>query len=445
MAPKTVSIGTRVLRFSKSKKDVRSDVVETIRRLPYLDAQALKEREDRERAAAELRASPMSVRTIQFGWECRDSVFSVEWEKKDYEDKCSIFFGDNPRELRIKYFAPSETRIIAIRFSQIIWAATSLSVEGQPTIFLSLETPPSFEREITPARAGQILASQQLYPNTTIYDIEPRQRLAAFDDDHARVAPYTSLAMRLVCRARKDVMQFRRFCHQANLVPLDFDYPVEYRDRFSARNMARLQAWLQDLDLEVAFQVEALTRVLIVDVQEMLDLRADIDQLVETNGVRYASALLRHFAGQVRMLFWADESNESRESVQQCFQRSQKEFKLQAPPSTSAAGDAVFDCLHVIQTPTTMHLEGPFPERSNRVIRSYPNRHLNFLRVSFADESHLQYRFDREVDGREFIASRVGGALKSGISVAGRRFRFLAYSQSALKEHAVNKPDLCAA
>ena len=98
----------------------------------------------------------------------------------------------------------------------------------------------------------------------------------------------------------------------------------------------------------------------------------------------------------------------------------------------------VFDCLHVIVTPTTIVLDGPFPERSNRIIRSYPGHHFNFLRVSFADESHLQHRFDRQVDGRQYIQERVGSALLNGLAIAGSYFKFLAYSQSALKEHAVS-------
>jgi hypothetical protein len=281
--------------------------------------------------------------------------------------------------------------------------------------------------------------TQMIRSDGSVYDIEPRRRLIAFDDEHAQVAPYTSLAIRLICSKDADVMVFRRLSRVAQLhEPLDFDYPVEYRELFSARNLDMLQVWLRDLDFEVAFQVESLTRALVVDVQEMLDLRADINDLVEEKGAHYASMLLRHFAAQARTLFWGyNESNESKETVPQCFQRSRAEFKLQAPSPTLTTGEAVFDCLHAIQTPTTISLDGPFPERSNRVLRSYPGHHLNFLRVSFVDETRLQYRFNREVNGREFIKDRVGGALLSGIYVAGRWFRFLAYSQSALKEHAV--------
>jgi len=86
-ASKIATVGNRALRFVKSKNNVRSDVVEAIRRLPYLDPKVLEEREKR---AAELRGRLYLSRRFSFGWECRDSVFSVEWEKYCI-DACSIF------------------------------------------------------------------------------------------------------------------------------------------------------------------------------------------------------------------------------------------------------------------------------------------------------------------------------------------------------------------
>lgn len=274
--PKVLKIMSRQLRFEKSTRVVQLNIVETIRRRPYLDPKVLEEREKR---AAELRANSISVRAIQFGWECRDSVFSVEWEK-DCIDECGIFFEDDRRELRIKYFVPTETRIIAVRFSTINWTACSLFVRGQPTVFLSLHSPPSFESEATPEEFD----SPELIMDSirSAYDIRLRRRLSAFDVEHALVAPYTSLAIRLICSTERDVMLFRRLSRVAQLYePQDFDYPVERRGLFSARNLDMLKAWLRKLDFEVAFQVEALTRALSVDVQEMLDLRTHIDDLVK--------------------------------------------------------------------------------------------------------------------------------------------------------------------
>ena len=85
-----------------------------------------------------------------------------------------------------------------------------------------------------------------------------------------------------------------------------------------------------------------------------------------------------------------------------------------------------------------MHLDCPFVEQSNRVIHIYDIKYqVCFLQVSFVDETHLQYRFDHEVDGREFITSCIGPLFRNRLKIAGRKFDFLAYSQSALKEHTV--------
>jgi len=75
----------------------------------------------------------------------------------------------------------------------------------------------------------QIRRSQQVRFNGTVYDIEPRQRLSAFDDEYVRIAPYASLAIRLICRDGHDVLRFRRLCRDGQMEPSDFDYPVEYR------------------------------------------------------------------------------------------------------------------------------------------------------------------------------------------------------------------------
>src|ERR1700748_3359118 len=84
-----------------------------------------------------------------------------------------------------------------------------------------------------------------------------------------------------------------------------------------------------------------------------------------------------------------------------------------------------------------MHCTGPFPERTNRVIRTYPGKEHHFIRVCFMDENKLQFRFDRDVDGPAFTRQRVGTILNQGIQVAGRNFQWVGYSMSALKEHAV--------
>lgn len=71
-------------------------------------------------------------------------------------------------------------------------------------------------------------------------------------------------------------------------------------------------------------------------------------------------------------------------------------------------------------------LNGPFPERSNRVIRWFPNHHRHFLRVSFVEEGGAKFRFEQsEIDGSHFIRTRVGGVMTDGLKFGGRLFEFL--------------------
>jgi RNA-dependent RNA polymerase len=75
--------------------------------------------------------------------------------------------------------------------------------------------------------------------------------------------------------------------------------------------------------------------------------------------------------------------------------------------------------------------------RSNRVLRLFSESQDSFLRVSFTDESRLQFRFLREHDKIAFLNARVGTCLKRGLRVTGRDWEFLGYSNSALSSHTV--------
>jgi len=70
-------------------------------------------------------------------------------------------------------------------------------------------------------------------------------------------------------------------------------------------------------------------------------------------------------------------------------------------------------------------------------MRTYADNLDSFIRVSFVDENRLQYQNDRDVDGPDFINRWVRRILRDVLPIAGRRFHFLAYSQSALKSHTV--------
>jgi hypothetical protein len=85
-------------------------------------------------------------------------------------------------------------------------------------------------------------------------------------------------------------------------------------------------------------------------------------------------------------------------------------------------------------TPTGVFLEGPEPETKNRVLRKYALHTDFFLRVSFLDEDGVPLRFDKHVLLDEIYHQRFKGVLSAFIEVAGRKFEFLGFSHSSLRE-----------
>ncbi|PCH33549.1 RdRP-domain-containing protein [Wolfiporia cocos MD-104 SS10] len=424
-----VFIGSRIY-FSYSRKNPNPGVLETIRRLPYVDPRAEQEDENRSR---ELRSMAVNLVSLQFGWLCRDDVFSVEWEKQCV-GQGTLIFDDNRREFRIRVREGDDVRMVVITAAQIYFTGATLEQEI-PVIFLHLNHPPSFESESEHSQLITEFASL-LIPNAAAPP--SRQRWSSFDDDHSSLSPFTSLAIRLICAEHNDLSTYRRFCDIAQTRVATFAYPIARRGLFSPDVRDAYRTWVQQLEWCVAFQVEAISLSNVVHMKELLKLRPRIQRLIAAWGSTRTSDFLCDFHSRLKAQLWYDDSEEvTQDAVQKLFQAALRDFHTNTLTTIRSSSADNFDCLHVVITPTTMSLEGPFPDRSNRVIRRYMENQDCFLRVSFVDETRLTYRFDREVDLRSFVNRRVKGFLLNGLDIAGRHFDFLAYSQSALKEHAV--------
>ncbi|PCH36046.1 hypothetical protein WOLCODRAFT_91813 [Wolfiporia cocos MD-104 SS10] len=387
-ARRSIIIGTTII-FERNWRQPNDGIVENIRRLPYVDPRAAEEAENRSREA---RRMSVSINLIQFGWICRDSVFSTEWERPCFP-RGTLILDYHKREFRIQIPDAQIMRVVAVRAAQIYSTCAGTDERHRAAIFLLLHHPPSFET-IPRGYSRDFLESPAPLPI--------RRRWPSFDESHEPVAPHTSLAIHLVCNTRDDLETYRRLCELVNKrVGGNLSvYSTQNRTLFHRSVREEYKAWIQTLPWEVAFQVEALLYSHVVDMRELLTFRARIERMAES-GAKGASIVLRGFVARAKQ------------------------------------GDDIFDCLHVVITPTTMSLAGPLPTRSNRVIRRYLEHQDSFLRVSFVDENHLTYRFDRDLDIRDFVNRRVKGFLTRGLDIAGCHFEFLAYSQSALKEHAV--------
>ncbi|KAA1468672.1 RdRP-domain-containing protein [Dentipellis sp. KUC8613] len=421
-------LGKRV-KVSLSKKQPPGHVVEKLQRLPYISPEAI---QDKEARMETLRSSHVGIHIVQFGWETRDGKFSAEWEKS-FLQGCSLTFGEEKRELRINISDASlTTRSIVVQLSRIIWSA--VGDDGEPAIFLSLANPPAFEVDsITSILVSAFGQGARRDPK--------RDRLCSLydDDEHLlRILSYASISIRLVCKSYGDLDTFKDLCRTARLrAPKAYSYAVERRAIFSEDNLNRFQAWLTELDFQVAFQVQALSQCLLADVVELYSLRSSLGQIIHSHGPAYAASLLRYFITDIKVSLMDSASGLSQETFLEYFLRCRDTFSTTLDLTSRKASEGVFDCFHAIASPTTVKLEGPLPERSNRIIRMYADNQDSFLRVSFVDEDSLQYRADRDIDGPRFIHRFIRRILRDGLRVAGRHFHFLAYSQSALKSHTV--------
>ncbi|KNA07850.1 hypothetical protein SOVF_168010 isoform A, partial [Spinacia oleracea] len=92
-------------------------------------------------------------------------------------------------------------------------------------------------------------------------------------------------------------------------------------------------------------------------------------------------------------------------------------------------------------TPCRVYFCGPEVNISNRVLRNYPDDIDNFLRISFVDEN-LEKLYSTDLSPRSSepgkrteIDRRIRTVLRSGIRIGDKKFEFLAFSSSQLREN----------
>ena len=426
-----LSIMGRRIQLTSSKDAPNPAILEKIRREPYVSLEV----EQRLAAIHESFQQNVEIHTLQLGWETRGAVFSIEWEKQFQED-CHLKFSNPRREIRIEHTdQPNIVRSIAIPWSQISWSATC-DADEEYSIFLSLYSPPIFDTR-TEAKATfqsliQSLVAQIIAPSK-------RQRVLVLypdDADLIRVLPYATLCIRLLCRGTKDLMTFKALCKTAHLsAPKDYRYDTDHLALFSETKLERYCQWTSTLDWPVAFQLESLLRGRVADAGEILSIRHIIDNMLDHKGADYTSSFLRSVAQAHNSPFEVQGVDEG--AFADAIERYADGFSWTPSPHPWGPKDGIFNCLHVSVSPTSMALGGPYPERSNRVLRTYADNYDSFIRVSFVEETGLRYQQDREIDGPGFIGRWVSPILHNGLTIAGRQFHFLAYSQSALKTHTV--------
>ncbi|KAG9048827.1 hypothetical protein FS837_011910 [Tulasnella sp. UAMH 9824] len=413
------------------------DLIQELQNSPFVDPRVAQGRQARSTALN----TTVSLHSVQFGWLCRDRRFSVEWHA-DFpiisnlpaDNTPSLRFNADSNEIWISLAGASTDygtakAMVVTRFSRIEAIMVDTAEPATPGILFTFLYPPALEyHEVTRNFQGQ-------------ETVRRRSRLTTFSTSHTRIVPYTLFAMRVTCASQTHMEEFQRMARAASLPRLTdpVPSPVVRRSLFSANALDRIDVWLNTLPWSVAFQALSILNAAALDPIELLNLRPRIEALVSDAdfGVAKAGQVLQDFGSKLKdpATLISDDG-----SIVECFESVKRDLRRASFSSGSPTRNpGVVNCYHATVTPTRILLNGPFLDQSNRVLRLYPNHQEYFLRVNFTDEDDLQFRWERKfkAEGALFVKDRVGGVLEGGLNIAGRHFEFLAYSNSALRDHAV--------
>ncbi|KAF6763911.1 RNA dependent RNA polymerase-domain-containing protein [Ephemerocybe angulata] len=426
---------SRKLFFKKVPQPPPKHLIQTLARTNFVDP-------DQEERHAKImletgdtvRLEKVQFGTLQYHPPYPGRSFSIEWGRS-YAPVgfAELSFEYNHKLIRITIREDFETHrdpeeyMIVLKFSNIKKIGVGLTF-GESFVLFDTYTPPILEKKHVYRTLKGDHTDNKKY----------KQRVGSLDPAHHAVAPYATKLRLILWRepsqvAEEERARFFRLCNSAKLKSLvkifrdTTEIPAEPMGFFKASRLEKLQHALAQLAFPVAFQIEALMRNGLLHTEHIEHLLPRIQELSNNSTPPVVSELLRTYRKDLEKA--GDKLGAEEHPVEQTFKKTLSAFE--------AKDDEAFRCGHVTFTPTRKVLEGPYPTDSNRIIRKYKEHRDHFLRVDFRDEELMQYRWEREVDGASFLKERVGGILKDGFQLAGRSFEFLAYSNSALKSHAV--------
>ncbi|KAJ8648443.1 hypothetical protein MRB53_001466 [Persea americana] len=128
--------------------------------------------------------------------------------------------------------------------------------------------------------------------------------------------------------------------------------------------------------------------------------------------------------------------------LQEQYRKFEMSGRLPKLPAVSLDPGLVY--IHRVQvTPTKVYFCGPEVNSSNRVLRQFSHDLENFIRISFVDEDwdNIQstdlIRRTAPADGERHtsVYERILSTLRNGIVIGDKKFEFLAFSSSQLKEN----------
>lgn len=121
--------------------------------------------------------------------------------------------------------------------------------------------------------------------------------------------------------------------------------------------------------------------------------------------------------------------------------------KQQSLSSNGNTQEKLMSCRRVLITPSKVYFLGPELETSNYVVKHFSAYASDFLRVTFVDEDRcklpsqaISTRIGKDIFSKPYrtgIYNRILSVLRDGISIGSKKFEFLAFSASQLRDSSI--------
>ncbi|KAI6134190.1 RdRP-domain-containing protein [Pisolithus croceorrhizus] len=426
--------GARIL-FQHSTKPISPEKIAQLNSTPWQDPLELQR--EREKMVEDSR--PYRLNQFAFGRFLPDGGFVAECTAEgDAEVACDLERRQVRFTLRKQQRHPERDDLV-LMFAMTLSSDEAVSAwyppnlvnaivgTDSPVLFLRATTFPIFKVEKTGLLGSDTKVS----------------RIQGLSRDKAM--PPGCFSLMCTFNSREESSTFTYACHsrlRISHIPLT-DITVIQSDASYCEDA--LDKFLSRLPFAVAFEVEKAVTNRILTIDEAMSLQDTLAELSESFPDDVASILRK---------FIADLEEEAPARRRRRGKRRQNsDGHSLAVRLKQAASDYIADkqrprgrlqpsnsspsyTFQLVLTPTRHILEGPNADQSNSVLRRF-GKSENFLRVSFQDENRSKLRGDFETSIRELLAGRYRPVLVNGCRVAGRRYEFLGYSMSGLREHSM--------
>lgn len=374
----------QALQFERGNRVPPAGILEWLNRVPY------PEKGDRsQRVINDRKADNLALLRIEFGVFCRDGIFSPEYVKDMRGAKFS--FDYRHKNFRISYLmdtAPGQTpstRLLVVKSSAIRIVLSSVE-DDEFSATLVMSHPPAYEQLLS--RSLDPEDEEEETVDGTKKDLPSRrytgrQRRPGWDHSHQKTAAFTSRTIRLVFETeslRNDLedLLLAIGCPHSRYVRLD----AEHRKLYSTSKRKAVQEWLSVVPSRaVAFQLACLYQNNLLVPSDLLALKPGVDELYSRKGAYVTADVLHQYVEELTRLqerwyerIMQDRRKENEKDLNQGLDPLQvlKEFITRGISRVNWRENyqsTIMQCLHVILTPTSMILEGPYPDQSNRPLR----------------------------------------------------------------------------